>query len=185
MSSYQFEDLATKSLKELSEIHANSAAPTWDSIKGWEFRGYNRLPALAHGIMWMLSNIRFIKVFYEDQDLGGQRSGVNLQVTRGGLKDPWVCRPGPGGVGVGKVGYYQVRDPGEVGAKDYCAHGLFIDYDPERNTLLTGKGLKDFLVQPDPNNPDVLLGQAFMTGLPIKQSPTYFILERFQPYNHR
>jgi hypothetical protein len=40
--------------------------------------------------------------------------------------------------------------------------------------------LRDYVVQPDPRNPDVLLGKAFLAIGPMRFYSNFFVLERLR-----
>ena len=49
---------------------------------------------------------------------------------------------------------------------------------PQANSLFDGSFLRDFLVQPDPNEPDVFLGKAYASLGPVTLPVSFFVLQR-------
>jgi hypothetical protein len=184
MEKLTYKDLAAMKPAELEKVLQSGTAPTLESLAGYEFRGYNVLPAPAHLVMWLLSNIRFIKCFFQkegDAPIGeaDHIHGYNLKVKRGGLDDPWSCNPDdekPDRIGLYHVHPKRPREP-----LDEYPHAVFLDYNLPVNNFFTGKTIEDYLVQVSPDNPDLLLGKAYFRAGPIR-SPSFFILERLQKH---
>ena len=184
MSSYSFESLASKTPAELRNIHREGVAPDLDKLRGWEFRGLNVLPGYAHFYMWLTGNVRFIKCFFDSEDAGpGNLKGYNLRVENGAVDEPWTCRPNE--EKPGRLGHYIVYPKRNSGRPEHIAehpNAVFLDYDIPQNNLFSGRTLDDYVVKPDPDNDDVLLGVAYMELGPIRL-PFPFILERYQKHD--
>lgn len=179
MARLTFADLCTSPKAQLEKYLLESKAPSLDSLSGYEFRGYNVLAPHEKAVMWVLGNVRFIKCFFPSKEPGAPLQGYNLNVKNGGLDDPWSTVPDeqkPSRKGVYKV--YATRNrPG----KNLYPNAVFLDYAQPENNLFSGGTIDDYLVQPDPENPDLLLGKAF-TNLWVMTPATYFVLERLQKH---
>jgi hypothetical protein len=189
MAKVTFEELCTTSRDQLEELMKTGTKPTFASICGWEFAGFNRLAFHERVVMSILGNTRFCKCFFVDKEAHGDvdrtnaaavnalpyLKGYNLKVTNGSYTDPWTTVPNeekPNRVGRYKV--YATRN--RPGANLY-PHGVFFDYRQPENNLFSGSTIDDYMVQPDAENPDLLLGKAY-TALGIMTPSTFFILKR-------
>ncbi len=181
MNIFSYEGLAKSSRSKLAHIFENGLTPTWEEVKGWEFRGWNVLPPVMWHFMWFREDLRFIKCFYERDTDEHKAWGLNLQTRAGAISDPWTCRPSD--EEPGKIGHYRCFGTERNRVGDPHPHALYIEYDAEENTLLTGKGMIDYLVRVEEGNSDLYLGRAYTPFLgPIKLK-SYFILERLQKFN--
>jgi len=174
MTTWTFDTLTRASLSELEGLMRRGVAPALDSIVGWEFRGWNVLPAYGVPLFWAMSNLRFIKAFVERD---GRIAGYNLKVCRGGRHTPWFCTPSDKSRTL--LGFYDVFEPG-VGAKGVeYPRALFLDYAQPENTLFTGRTLEDYVVQVMPENPDLLLGKAYLPLGKVRFGG-FFVLQRLR-----
>lgn len=185
MENLTYDKLAAMKPNQLEDVLVNGTAPTLESLAGYEFRGYNVLPAVPHAVMWLLSNVRFIKCFFQKEgDPALQDAehihGYNLKVTRGGLDDPWSCNPND--EKPDRIGNYRVHPKRPREPFDEYPHAVFLDYNLPSNNFFTGKTIEDYLVQVSPDNPDLLLGKAYFRAGFIR-SPSFFILERYRKHD--
>lgn len=176
MGQWSFHTLAEASMGTLRELLTTRPAPAIESIRGWEFRGWNVLPVYGVPLFWAMGNMRFIK-FFDHEGEGG-----NFKVSRGGNRAPWRAVPSDARPLV--QGYYTVCEPGTKAVATDYPQALFLDYDREPNTLFTGRYLRDYLVQVDDDNPDLLLGSGILVLGPLR-SEGFFVLERLQPLRER
>ena len=66
------------------------------------------------------------------------------------------------------------------GRDDRYPQALLLDYGCGRNPAFDPSALlRDYLVQVDPRDPDLLLGHAFLALGPARVAAGYFVLERF------
>lgn len=155
---------------ELDQAFARGTTPDPEKLCGWEFYGYNvGLIAGPLGIR------KFKKAFYRRAKGRTPVGGYNCRVRPTPLEGPWV-NGGPGGA---YQGYYDVK-PAAAGAR-VASHpnSLYLDYGSEpSNSLFDGSFLRDFLVQPDPAEPDVFLGRAYAQLGPVVLPISYFVLQR-------
>jgi hypothetical protein len=153
-------ELARCSTREFGRLHAAGSEPKIDDLVGWEFRGFNP-PAFAR----VMGIQKFVKGFF-----AGTRGaeGYNVAVSpRDWKRMHWRGRDI-------RHGFYLVA-PGS----GKHAGTVFLDYgaSPRNARPNPERLLRDFLVHPDPDNPDLLLGRAYAAigGLvPL----SFFILER-------
>lgn len=149
--------------------------PSVDSLAGWEWRGLNTPPWFR-----LLGIKKFIKGFYKDES--GQVWGYNCPVEQNATTGPWVAKPDD--ANPKRFGFYTVSPVDPTARDNRYLHALLLDYGKGRHLSSRPRfdasaGLRDYLVQVDPNDPDVLLGKAYYAAGPLRL-PTYsfFILER-------
>lgn len=192
MGKYTFEGLCRTSTKELERILRQGKTPDMDSLVGWELRGWNVVDALGKPVVGVLGIQRFAKGFYQapgeaPPSGGGKLLGYNVQIQRGGLEDEWLGKPTP--ESPRRHGFYAVYPPGEGPrpVRDY-EQALFLDYTARRDKngvfdggpLYGDGGLKDFLVQPDPEDDTLFLGKAYMRVPPLLVPAGFFVLQRWR-----
>lgn len=153
-------ELAELGRPTLERLFCAGTEPHLDDLLGWEWRGTNP-PELLRTIGFE----RFVKGFF---DGGRGAEGYNVLCSQ---RD-WSRRRFRGRDA--RHSYFRVvptgaRRPGCV-LLDYAAS--------DRNPALTPARLfRDFLVHPDPDDRDVLLGKAYLqTGALVPLS--FFLLER-------
>ena len=179
MARLTYRDLCTSTKAQLETYMAGAKGPSLESISGWAFRGWNVLAPHERLVMVILQNTRFFKCFFPAKDGSGQLVGYNLKVKNGGLDDPWTCRPSD--EQPASQGHYKVYPTRNRPGKNRYPNAVFLDYAQPENNLFTGSTIDDYLVQPDPENPDLLMGKAY-THLGILTPATFFILERARPH---
>ncbi len=155
---------------ELEGRLASGALPDAEGLCGWEFYGYN-----TGAMAGPLGIRKFKKAFYRRPQGRTPVGGYNCKVRPTPLEGPWE-NGGPGGA---YQGYYDVK-PAAAGER-VARHpnALYLDYgaDPS-NSLFAGSFLRDFLVQPDPAEPEVLLGKAYAKVGPLVLPVSFFVLQR-------
>ena len=151
-----FAELARKDTQALEAIFAAGAAPRLESLPGWEWRGWN-----APFFTKLLGIRKFIKGFF-DGPAGVE--GYNIPVRQGDFSESWSKKGRP-------FGFYNVSNAGASVLLDYGASPRNARWKPERV-------LRDFLVQPDPGNADLLLGKAYLDLCGPRVFSNFFILER-------
>ncbi len=165
---YTYEQLARLSDSKLNEIFRQSKTPDFENLAGYEFRGWNT-PAFAS----LLGIRKFKKGFYHKD---GKPFGYNIPVRQNGLNGQWICKPSDDNPG--RFGFYSVNKPGTIPISEKEPHALVLDYSAGDNKLFEGSFLRDYLVQPHPDNPEIYLGKAY-TALGSKLiMPSFFVLER-------
>lgn len=146
----------------------SSAAPGADAIVGYEWAGYNTAPMTV-----LLGNRKFIKAF--ERGSGGVE-GYNMLAAGTRLDEPWVRRVAERERS--KLGFYAVRASGEHGGT--YPNAAFIDYAARPEQPWFVRAIDDYLVQPDPSDPDVLLGKAYLTLGAVPIPAGYFVLQRLR-----
>ena len=159
----QLEDLARLSKKELEAIFKAGTTPDFESLNGWEFRGYNVfLIARNFGFQ------KFIKGFFKKD--GKYPWGYNLMIDQ---KTHWQIKPGSK-----RFGFYSVKPVGPEGKEP---HALILNYGEGENPFFGGTWiLRDYLVKVDPDNDDLYLGKAYLALRTLRPFLNFFILERFR-----
>ena len=163
-------ELIGMNARTLDGVLLRGVRPDLDALVGWEFRGINT-PAWAK-----LAGIKkFVKGFFRTDD--GQVMGYNCPVVQDGLELPW--RTKPSNHAPKRFGFYTV-DPTDPTARDNAyLHAVLLDYSRGGNPATDpSRGLRDYLVQVDSNNPDLYLGKAYFALGPARLSVSFFVLER-------
>lgn len=158
-------DLARLPAWELERTLCYGERPEFASLDGFIFKGANLTGAGA------LLFPRFAKGFFTER---GRTMGYNVPVERGPITEPYHTkpreRPEP-------FGFYEVTPLAVGGDHALYPNASLLDYSkggdwgPERL-------LRDFLVVVEPNNPDLLLGKAYLdlgAWVPVG----FFALERW------
>lgn len=165
-ASRAFLDYDKKSTSELEHLFVSGVTPDIGGLVGWEFRGMNT-PFWARfaGIK------KFVKGFEERED---GVYGYNRPVKQNKLEHGWEAKDK-------RFGFYLV-EPVDPTAKDNrYLHAILLDYGRGGNGRFDPtQGLRDYVVQPDPDNPNLLLGKAYYALGPLRLSTSYFVLERFR-----
>jgi hypothetical protein len=163
-------------------IMRTAAAPAFESLVGWEWRGANgSVLTRAIGIR------KFVKGFYDGPDRSATGPtphvhGYNIVVRQNADDAPHLYVPSD--AAPKRHGYYRVHAPIE-GARDaYYPNALLLDYALGGNGPF-GPPLRDYVVQVYPDNPDLLLGKAYLALGPIRIPAGFFILERLRRHDHR
>ncbi len=155
---------------ELEQVFMRGATPALSAIAGWEFRGLNTPPWFR-----LLGIKKFIKGFYSE---GGTTWGYNCPVEQNRVDGPWLAKPDD--ANPKRFGFYTVAAVDATATDNRYLHALLLDYGKGNNPRFDpSAGLRDYLVQVDAADPDLLLGKAYYAAGPLRL-PTYsfFILER-------
>ena len=168
-----FADLARSSPRQLEGVFREGAAPSPDALAGSLWRGYN--------VGWPTAVLRirkFIKGFFRG---GHGVEGYNIPVKQNGLANPWQPKPAPDSPK--RFGFYLVSAVEPGGKDSRYPRALLLDYGASRRNPSTSptRVLRDYLVQPDPANPDVMLGKAYMAIGGFRIPSSFFVIERLGP----
>ena len=173
----RFEELVLCSDAELDRICKASKAPSLESLVGYEWRGYNT-PRWT-GVMGIQ---KFIKGFF---GTGESVEGYNLRVKQNGLGGPWLQLPSAENPSA--FGFFTVKNVEPQQRDNHYLNSALLNYgESRRNRLyrvwddLPMKALRDYVVQPDPSNPDLLIGKAFIALGPMRRYSNYFVIERLR-----
>ncbi|WP_428267307.1 hypothetical protein [Haliangium sp.] len=174
----RFLALARMSMSALERELLRGTTPALEDLAGWTFRGANT-PTWAR----LLGIRKFIKGFEPASGPSpAQLIGYNLPVHQDRIDQPWRPKSGRGGRPPRRFGFYRVT-PVDAGARDNAyLHALLLDYGAGPNPRLDpSRGLRDYLVQVDPENPDLFLGKAYYALGPARLGVSFFVLERLAP----
>jgi len=173
MTTTRFLELAQASPAQLETTLRASQAPALESLVGFEWRGCNtswRLKAM--GLQ------KFIKGFFQN---GERVEGYNIPVKQNGLNAPWLDLPTP--ESPKHFAFYRVTPVDRKSIDNFYPEALLLDYgaNPRNPTYGIERLIRDYLVQPDPVNADLLLGKAYLALGRLRLPSNFFILERLRP----
>ena len=157
---------------ELEQIFQRGSMPDLEGLLGWEFRGINRLPLNFIPFGQLVGIKKFVKGFYRGED--GRVMGYNSPVdSSNALDGRWNIKPK-------KFGLFETYPVDATARDNEYLHALLLDYGKGGNKSYdVMSGLRDYLVQVDPTNPDLLLGKAYFALGPVRAGGlNFFILER-------
>jgi hypothetical protein len=155
---------------ELETAFVRGASPDIDALIGWEFRGINRFKFRPLPIAEVTGIKKFLKGFFRADD--GRAMGYNSPVAMNALDGRWH-------VGPKRFGFYEVYNVDPTARDNAYLHAVMLDYSRGGNKPYDlSNNLRDYVVQVDPGNPDLLLGKAFYALGPARVSSNFFILER-------
>lgn len=174
-------------LQELSNgqrelIMSQGTAPAFEDLTGWEFRGGNCPP-----IFRLLGIRKFMKGFYEGPPRTGAGpepfvQGYNINVANNRDDEPHLPKPSP--EAPKRFGFYRVHRVVAGSRDDRYPNALLLDYGLGGNGLF-GPPLRDYLVQVYPDDPDLLLGKAYLNLLGLRIPTNFFVLERLRQHDFR
>jgi hypothetical protein len=175
-----FLELARMPARALEDVLRRGHTPDLASLVGWELRGLNTPPwARFLGIR------KFIKGFYGPAGSGQPATapaairGYNCAVVQNAVEEPWIGKPDP--VRPDRFGYYHVAAVDPTSRDNAYLHAVLLDYGRDGNASLDPtRGLRDYLVQVDPAQPDLFLGKAYYALGPARLGVSFFVLERFR-----
>ena len=105
--------------------------------------------------------------------------GYNSPVVQNALDGRWQTRPAD--AEPKRFGFYTVAPVDPTSRDNHYLHALLLDYGKGGNGALSiTRGLRDYLVQVDAGDPDLLLGKAYAAIGPARIAVGYFILERWR-----
>ncbi|RMH40859.1 MAG: hypothetical protein D6689_12420 [Deltaproteobacteria bacterium] len=166
-------ELERMSPADLERLFVDGATPDPDALAGWEFRGLN-----TPSYFKLLGIKKFIKGFFRKN---GDLYGYNCPVVQNAIDGPWIAKPSDDQPK--RFGFYRVDRVDPTARDNAYLHALLLDYGRGDNPRLDpSRGLRDYLVQPDRDNPDLYLGKAYYAvGRLRVPTRSFFILERHRP----
>ena len=172
--------LARMPARALEDVLRRGHTPDLASLVGWEFRGLNTPPwARFLGIR------KFIKGFYGPASSAQPATvplvirGYNCAVVQNAVEEPWIGKPDP--ARPDRFGYYHVAAVDPTARDNAYLHAVLLDYGRDGNASFDPtRGLRDYLVQVDPAQPDLFLGKAYYALGPARLGVSFFVLERFR-----
>jgi hypothetical protein len=178
--------LARMPARALEDVLMRGQAPDLASLVGWELRGLNTPPWAR-----LLGIRKFIKGFYgpaggvqprADQPRGQPPRairGYNCAVVQNAVDQPWIGRPDP--ARPDRFGYFHVAAVDPTARDNAHLHAVLLDYGRDGNgSFDPARGLRDYLVQVDPAQPDLFLGKAYYALGPARLGVSFFVLERYR-----
>ncbi|MER3453950.1 MAG: hypothetical protein C4318_02165 [Acidimicrobiia bacterium] len=163
-----FQRLCRSQERDLRELFKAATKPNIELLNGYAFKGFN-----VTSVAKVLGFQKFVKCFFTTE-AGGQLEGCNLWVSPFSPEGEWILQKRkPHGFYVVKTEWDPVWGPSQKNALriDYAASVRNHRLNPERAII-------DYLVQPDPENPDCFLGKAFLGSDRLKVFFSYFVLAR-------
>ena len=152
-ASAAYRELESLRMGELEEVFLRGTTPSLDTFVGWVFRGTNT-PGWA--------KIAGIKKFMKGcwRDASGNVYGYNLPVVQNSLYEPWIAKSSD--ANPKRFGFYSVEAVNPESADNAHLHAVLLDYSKGGNPPWDPScGLRDYVVQVDPSNPDLFLGKAY------------------------
>jgi hypothetical protein len=179
---YSYVSLAKASDKDLEFVFRSGSAPALESLAGYEFKGYN-----TPFITQIMGFRKFKKGFFVGPGQAvesGEISGYNVVVEQNGLEEPWIAKPSD--QNPKRHAFYRVYRVRKSERDNLYPNALLLNYGLGGNEFWNPAGLlRDYLVQVEPENKDLLLGKAYFALGPARVFPSFFILERYNESNYR
>ncbi len=168
-----FRELATSSAATLERLVQARRGPALASLVGFEWRGYN-VPWTAG----LLGIRKFVKGFFRTEACA---EGYNIPVKQNGLAGPWLERPTP--EAPRRYAFFEVLDEAQGSRENRYPTAVLLDYGASARNPAHGieRRLRDYLVQPDPADPDLLLGKAYFALGSARLPVGFFVIERLRP----
>jgi hypothetical protein len=163
----------------LERAMRRGSTPELDALVGWEFRGINATPDGAPPLARLAGIQKFVKGVFRSGDDPDLVMGYNCPVIQNVLDGRWQTRPSD--TEPRRFGFYTVAPVDPTRRDNLYLHALLLDYGQGGNPAWDpSRGLRDYLVQVDPDNPDLLLGKAYAAIGPARVPVGYFVLERWR-----
>ncbi len=169
-----FERLARSDDRTLGALFAASPASPFDSIAGYEWRGWNTDPRLRY-----LGLQKFVKAFFRAEH-GDE--GCSIKVFQNPFGDPWKPRTRQGRLDA--FAFALVRPQDARTRLERNPRALLIDHGASpRNPLHhLERTIRGYLVQPSADEPDVMLGRAFVGIGRARFASSFFVIQRGAPF---
>jgi hypothetical protein len=172
MTTDHFRELDLSSDAHLEKMMKACKGPVLESLVGFEWRGYNTSWRLK-----ILGLQKFIKGFFQE---GERVEGYNIPVKQNGLDAPWLVQPAP--ESPKRYAFFRVTSVDRNSKDNFYPEALLLDYGASRRNPAYGieRLIRDYLVQPDRANPDLLLGKAYLAIGTLRLPSNFFVLERLR-----
>ncbi len=165
--------LEQRSMAELEKVFLRAVTPEVDQLIGWEFRGINRFPI---DLIPRVTGIKkFLKGFFRTE--ADKTMGYNVAIELNALDGRWRMKPDD--AAPRRFGYYAVDAVDPTSRDNKYLHALLLDYSKGGNRRFdVSNPIRDYIVQVEPDNPDLYLGKAYYAVGPLRVMSNFFILER-------
>jgi len=170
MQALGFVGLAHANSAALERALVSGEAPEPERLLGAEWRGYN-----ISSLTRLLGIQKFIKGFLLARD---GIEGYNVRVQQNDLVGPWTEKAVS--EQSRRYAFFRVSRVKPDGVDHLYLNALLLDYGAsERNPSIgVERLLRDYLVQPDSANADLLLGKAYLAIGGWRVPANFFVLER-------
>jgi len=170
MISDHFRQIIQLSNAQRESLLRGAAAPTPGSLAGYEWLGFNISPVAR-----LMGLQKFMKGFFQSAQC---LEGYNIPVAQNGLEAPWLAKPTPDLPK--RFGFYWVL-PVDGAGRNY-PQAFLLDYgaSPRNPPGRIENTIRDYLAQPDPADPDVLLGKAYFNFGGWRVPSNFFVLQRWR-----
>lgn len=167
-----YRKLAHSSNADLEAVFRAGTQPSPDALAGYEFRGFNT-PFFAK----LLGIQKFVKGFFKES---GAVEGYNIPVQQNGFEGAWLHKPSA--EAPKRFGFYNVYPVRKYERDNLYPNALLLNYGASaRNPFYrVERVLRDYVVQVDPANADLLLGKAYLAFGPVRVPSNFFVLERLR-----
>ncbi len=174
IQSMSFTELAQSDNAALEKILQSAYAPDVEMVVGFEWRGYN----VSTLTSW-LGIQKFIKGFFVS---GDGVEGYNIPVQQNALTSAWIAKPSP--AHPKRYAFFCVSRVKSETVDRLYPNALLLDYGAStRNPrFAVERILRDYLVQPDPANPNLLLGKAYLAIGAQRLPANFFVIERLRSH---
>lgn len=173
----RFRELAQSSNAQLETILRVSAGPALESLVGYEWRGCNTSWRLK-----LMGLQKFIKGFFRERETV---EGYNIPVQQNGLDKPWLDKPSPDAPK--RFAFYVVTPADPQTVDNLYPKAILLDYGSSHRNPASGieRLIRDYVVLPDPDNPNLLLGKAYLALGSLRLPSNFFVVERLRPSSWR
>ena len=166
---------------ERETLMMRGTAPRFEDLVGWEFAGANAL-----GLTKLIGIRKFTKGFYEGPPRSDGPSpfvqGYNIVVRQNGDEAPHEYVPSD--AAPKRHGFYRVHAVDPQARDSRYPGALLLDYGLGGNGLF-GPPLRDYIVQIYPDDPDLLLGKAYLALGPLRIPVSFFVLKRLKKHDFK
>jgi hypothetical protein len=170
-----FERLARSDNAGLDAIFRRSPPPEYEQLVGYQWRGWNTDPNLRY-----LGLRKFIKAFFRGEY---GEEGCNVRVAQSDLSEPWrqLLRNGR----IRPYAFYAVGAQTTATRQPANPRALLLDYGASaRNPWWhIERRIRDYLVRPSADEPDVMLGRAWLGFGTVRFASSFFVIERFAEFD--
>ena len=175
MNADPFRELALAPNDRLEQLLRSAQGPAPETLAGCEWRGFN--------LTWRVKVLglqKFVKGFFE---AGDGLEGYNIPVAQNGLDGPW--RPLPSPDNPRRYAFYRVMRVDPQAVDHLYPQAILLDYgaSPRNPPRAIESRLRDYVVQPDPANADLLLGKAYFAFGRYRLASNFFLIGRLGRVN--